>query len=65
MRYIYLNASGSSKTAYEGVASLRTDHGLVRVMRRANEDDREYHSFDPFVTIAVIRLGDGERIVGD
>jgi hypothetical protein len=49
-------------STYEGVAMLRTDHGLVRLLRRANEQEPEYHAYDPYVTLAIIRLGDGEAL---
>jgi hypothetical protein len=47
---------------FEGVAFLRMDHGLVRILRKANEQEPEYHTYDPYVTIAIIRLGEGGRI---
>ena len=34
-------------------------------MRKANEQDFEFNTFYPYVTVAIIRLGDGERLVLD
>jgi hypothetical protein len=47
---------------YEGVAIARTDRGLVRLLRRANEQEPEYHTYDPYVTLSIIRLGEGGYI---
>jgi hypothetical protein len=47
---------------FEGVAFLRMDHGLVKLLRKANEQEPEYHTYDHYVTIAIVRLGEGGRI---
>lgn len=58
----YRHVSRFLINTYEGVALLRTDHGLIRLLRSSNENDPEYHTFDPYVTLAIIRLGDGESL---
>ena len=64
-RYLYFSKDRALKATYEGVTVLRIDEGLTRVMRKANEQEYEYQTFDPYVTVAIIRLGDGERLVLD
>ena len=64
-RYLYFSKDRVLKATYDDVAGLVTDEGLVKVMRKANEQDFEFHTYCPYVTMAIIRLGDGERLVLD
>lgn len=63
MNYAYNNCSGHLKVLYKDIDGIRMDHGLVKLVRIAVEGDIEYDYNDPFVTIAIIRLGEGERLV--
>ena len=63
MKYVYLSTNGVIKATYNNVSHLRTDEGLVKVKRAADVTEPEFKTFDPYVLVAVIRLGEGERLV--
>ena len=65
MNYSYNGTGGLRKVLYEDIDALRTEHGLLVLMRKAEKGDPEYKTFDSYKVYAVIRLGDGERIVRD
>ena len=66
MNYAYYGTGGIRKMLYQDIDAARIEHGLVRLMRKVKPGDpAAYRIYDPYTTYAIIRLGDGERLVRD